>query len=126
MPEEWRPIRWPMANASGLKDVSGSQTPWVAGDYAFVISNGRTLDGPLEPHRWVRGAPILPANLGRVRSWVAGGFLPSAASGKLVSVSAQTGQVLNTSELGGILYSAGDCQRHRLSFRRRCGIDRPR
>jgi outer membrane protein assembly factor BamB len=84
-----------------VKDVSGSQTPWVAGDYVFVISNGRTLMAMSRRTGGVRWSTDLAG-----KSWagpVLGGgrLLAVSGEGKLVSVSAQTGQVLNTTELGG-------------------------
>ncbi len=91
-------------NASGRRIFQGRQTPWVAGDYVFVHLQWPHVDGVVEAQRRrAFGAFSWPASRGRDgarRQQAAGGEFRRQAR----SVSAETGQVLQTTDMGGAFY----------------------
>ena len=87
----------------GAEEISGTQTPWVAGDYVFVITNGQVM--PRSPSAMARcaGRSSCPADLGRAGPWrrpAPGGEL----RGQLCQISPQTGRDLTTINLGERLF----------------------
>jgi outer membrane protein assembly factor BamB len=88
------------------KDISGSQTPWAAGDFVFVISNSRTMMAVSKRNGGVRWSTELPGKMWAGPVLGGGRLLAVSSEGKLVSVSAETGQILTTSDMGGAFYIA--------------------
>jgi outer membrane protein assembly factor BamB len=83
------------------QEIAGSQTPWVAGDYVFVISNRATLAAVAKRNGAVRWSVTLPGAGTWAGPVVGGGrLLVVGSAGQLVSVSPQTGQTLSTITLG--------------------------
>jgi outer membrane protein assembly factor BamB len=83
------------------QEIAGSQTPWLAGDYVFVLSNRATLAAVSKRNGAVRWS----VNLAGGGTWtgpvVGGGrLLVVGSAGLLVSVSPQTGQSMSTINLG--------------------------
>jgi len=83
------------------QEIAGSQTPWLAGDYVFVLSNRATLAAVARRNGAVRWS----VNLAGGGTWagpvVGGGrLLVVGSAGLLVSVSPQTGQSMSTINLG--------------------------
>ena len=100
--------------------MSGTQTPWVAGDYVFVIANGKTMTAVSRRNGAVRWTATLPGKMWAGPVLAGGRLLAVSSDGNLASVSAQTGQIFSTSKQGdAYLHRAGRCQRHGLSPRRR-------
>jgi outer membrane protein assembly factor BamB len=101
------------------RDLSGTHTPWVSGDYVFLITGRNKIVAVSRKSGGVRWIRELPAG-----NWagpvMGGGKLIAASSeGALALVSAQTGDLLNSIELGsrifidpiiaaGTLYVLGD------------------
>ena len=86
------------------KDISGSQTPWAAGDFVFLISNGHTMMAVSKRTGAVRWTAELPGKIWAGPVLGGGRLLAVSSEGKLVSVSAETGQILTTTDLGGAFY----------------------
>jgi outer membrane protein assembly factor BamB len=83
------------------QEIAGSQTPWVAGDYVFVISSRATLAAVAKRNGAVRWSVTLPGAGTWAGPVVGGGrLLVVGSAGQLVSVSPQTGQTLSTITLG--------------------------
>jgi outer membrane protein assembly factor BamB len=83
------------------QEIAGSQTPWVAGDYVFVISNRATLAAVAKRNGAVRCSVTLPGAGTWAGPVVGGGrLLVVGSAGQLVSVSPQTGQTMSTINLG--------------------------
>jgi outer membrane protein assembly factor BamB len=83
------------------QEIAGSQTPWVAGDYVFVISNRATLAAVAKRNGAVRWSVTLPGAGTWAGPVVGGGrLLVVGSAGQLVSISPQTGQTLSTITLG--------------------------
>jgi outer membrane protein assembly factor BamB len=83
------------------QEIAGSQTPWVAGDYVFVISNRATLAAVAKRNGAVRWSVTLPGAGTWAGPVVGGGrLLVVGSAGQLVSVSPQTGQTMSTINLG--------------------------
>lgn len=88
------------------RDISGSQTPWVAGDYVFVISGGNSLMAVSRRTGAIRWKAQLPGKAWAGPVLGGGRLLAVSSEGNLATVSAQTGQVLTTTELGDKFYIA--------------------
>ncbi|CAN5534793.1 hypothetical protein BH10PSE7_BH10PSE7_03230 [soil metagenome] len=88
------------------RDISGSQTPWVAGDYVFVIAGGNTAMAVSRRTGAIRWKAQLPGKLWAGPVLGGGRLLAVSSEGQLASISAQTGQVLNTTEVGEKFYIA--------------------
>jgi outer membrane protein assembly factor BamB len=86
------------------KDISGSQTPWTAGDFVFVISNGHTMMAVSKRSGGIRWTTELPGKLWAGPVLGGGRLLAVSSTGQFVSVSAETGQIVSTSDLGGEFY----------------------
>src|SRR5262249_2741833 len=83
------------------KDIPGSQTPWAAGDYVFVISNGRTMMAVAKRSGTVHWSTDLPDKMWAGPVLGGGRLLAVSSGGKLAAISAETGQVVATKDLGG-------------------------
>ena len=86
------------------RDLSGTHTPWVSGDYVFLITGRNKLVAVSRKTGGVRWIRELPAG-----NWsgpvMGGGKLIAASSGgALALVSAQTGELLTSIELGSKIY----------------------
>lgn len=87
------------------QEISGSQTPWVAGDYVFVISNRATLAAVAKRNGAVRWSVNLPGGGTWAGPVVGGGrLLVVGSGGQLMSISPQTGETLSTINLGEKLF----------------------
>jgi len=85
--------------------VSGTQMPWLAGDYLFTIVNRNTLSAISK----TRGKPRWSSRLSTSSDWVGpvmgGGILIAASSsGQMAFVSPQDGKVLRKIDLGEPVY----------------------
>ena len=86
------------------KELSGTHTPWVSGDYVFLIAGRNKLVAVARKSGGVRWIRELPAG-----NWsgpvMGGGRLIAASSeGALALLSPQTGDLLNSISLGSKIY----------------------
>ena len=82
-------------------EISGTQTPWIAGDYAFIIAGQRTMAAIARSNGGVRWSSNLPGNGVWAGPVVGGGRLLAISSkGVLASVSPQTGELINKVGVG--------------------------
>jgi outer membrane protein assembly factor BamB len=82
-------------------EISGTQTPWIAGDYVFVIAGQRTLAAIARSNGGVRWSTNLPDGGVWAGPVVGGGRLLAISSkGVLASVSPQTGELINKVGVG--------------------------
>jgi outer membrane protein assembly factor BamB len=86
------------------KELSGTHTPWVSGEYVFLITGRNKLVAVARKSGGVRWIRELPAG-----NWsgpvMGGGRLIAASSeGTLAMLSAQTGDLLTSIELGSKVY----------------------
>jgi outer membrane protein assembly factor BamB len=86
------------------RDLSGIHTPWVSGDYVFLITGRNKMVAVSRKSGGVRWIRELPAG-----NWsgpvMGGGKLIAASSeGALALVSAQTGDLLTSIKLGSKIY----------------------
>ena len=83
------------------QELSGTQMPWVAGDYAFVISGTATIAAVERGTGALRWSASLPGGGVWSGPVLGGGRLIAVSStGLLANISPQTGEVLSTMELG--------------------------
>lgn len=86
-------------------ELSGNQTPWVAGDYVFMISGRKNLVAVQRSSGGVRWTTELPGKAVWTGPVMGGGRLVVVNSeGTLANVSPQTGKLMNTIELSGGSY----------------------
>ena len=84
------------------KNISGTQTPWVAGPYVFVITNDRTLLALTRDEGKVRWATTLPeGNLWSGPVLAGGRLIAVSSKGAMVNVNVQSGEIINQSNVGG-------------------------
>jgi outer membrane protein assembly factor BamB len=88
------------------KDISGSQTPWAAGGFVFVIANNRVMMAVSKRTGAVRWTRELPGKVWAGPVLGGGRLIAVSSGGKLVTVSAETGQILTTTDLGSAFYIA--------------------
>jgi outer membrane protein assembly factor BamB len=86
------------------RELSGTHTPWVSGEYVFLITGRNKIVAVARKSGGVRWIRELPAG-----NWsgpvMGGGRLIAASSeGALALLSAQTGDLLTTIELGSKVY----------------------
>ncbi len=83
------------------QEISGTQMPWVAGGYAFVINGTASLAAIERSGGGVRWTTDLPGG-GIWSGPVLGGdrLIAVSSKGTLANISPQTGQVLSTMDLG--------------------------
>jgi outer membrane protein assembly factor BamB len=89
------------------QEISGTQMPWVAGGYAFVINGTATLAAVERVSGALRWTASLPGG-GIWSGPVLGGgrLIAVSSTGLLANISPQTGEVLSTMELGEEFYIA--------------------
>ncbi|MEM7427039.1 MAG: PQQ-binding-like beta-propeller repeat protein [Pseudomonadota bacterium] len=85
--------------------VSGTETPWVAGDYLYTIVNGNILTA-ISKHK---GKARWSYRLSEGGTWAGpvmgnGNLIAASSSGKLVFVSYQTGRPVNNIDLGDPIF----------------------
>jgi len=86
-------------------DISGNQTPWVAGDYVFMISGRRNLVAIQRSSGGVRWITELPGKAVWTGPVMGGGRLVVVNSeGTLTNVSPQTGKLMSKVDLGSAAY----------------------
>ncbi len=82
-------------------EISGTQTPWVAGDYVFIIAGQRTMAAVARRNGGIRWSANLPSRGVWSGPVVGGGRLLAVSSkGVLASVSPQTGELINKIDIG--------------------------
>ena len=89
------------------RNISGTQTPWVAGDYVFVISEDGTFSALSRKDGRVRWTTTLPA--GHIWSGpvLAGGRLIAVSSkGVIANISPENGSILSQVDIGRPMYIA--------------------
>ena len=83
------------------QEISGTQMPWVAGDYAFVIAGSASMAAVERKGGAVRWSVNLPDGGVWSGPVLGGGRLIAVSStGKLANISPQTGEILSTTDLG--------------------------
>ena len=87
-----------------VREFSGVHTPWVAGDYVFVVSLDNKLVAISRKSGGVRWIKDLPAGKWAGPVMGNGKLIAVSSEGQLVMVSPQTGEVLSTIDLGGKFY----------------------
>lgn len=89
------------------QEISGTQMPWVAGGYAFVISGTAGIAAVERAGGAVRWTAKLPGGGVWSGPVLGGGRLIAVSStGMLANISPQTGEVLSTIDLGEEFYIA--------------------
>lgn len=81
--------------------VSGTETPWLAGDYLYTVVNGNILTA-ISKHK---GRARWSHRLSEGGSWAGpvmgnGNLIVGSSAGKLAFISSQTGQPVNNIDLG--------------------------
>lgn len=83
------------------KNVSGTQTPWIAGPYVFVITDDRTMLAMTRDEGRVRWSAVLPSEQVWSGPVLAGGRLIAVSSeGLMINVNVQTGEIISQVDLG--------------------------
>lgn len=89
------------------KNISGTQTPWVAGPYVFVIAGDGTLLALTRDAGRVRWSASLPEGHLWSGPVLAGGRLIAVSSkGLMINIDVQTGEVIDQVDLGEGMYVA--------------------
>ncbi len=89
------------------QDISGNQTPWVAGQYVFMISGRRNLVAVQRSTGGVRWISELPGKTVWSGPVMGGGrLIVVSAEGTLANISPQTGKLMSTLDLGTGVYIA--------------------
>ena len=89
------------------QEISGTQMPWVAGGYAFVINGTGTMAAVERGGGAVRWTADLPGDGVWSGPVLGGGRLIAVSStGLIANISPQTGEVLSTTDLGEEFYIA--------------------
>jgi outer membrane protein assembly factor BamB len=86
------------------RELAGTQTPWVAGDYLFVITNRNQVAAISRKSGGVRWIKELPAGIWSGPVMGGGKLIVASSEGSLVMLSAQTGEVLSTIGLKSKIY----------------------
>lgn len=87
------------------KNVSGTQTPWIAGPYVFVITDDRTMLALTRDEGRVRWSAVLPADQVWSGPVLAGGRLIAVSSeGLMINVNVQSGEIISQVDLGSEMY----------------------
>ena len=87
-------------------EIAGSQTPWLSGEYLFVISNNKTLAAITRSTGKVRWISDLPAGVWAGPVMGGGRLLAVSSNGQLASISPQTGKLIRTMTPGDRFYIA--------------------
>ena len=89
------------------QDISGNQTPWVAGEYVFMISGRKNLVAVQRTTGGVRWISELPGKTVWSGPVMGGGrLIVVSAEGALANISPQTGKLMSTMDLGTGVYIA--------------------
>jgi len=89
------------------QEISGTQMPWVAGGYVFVINRTSTIAAVERGRGGVRWTANLPGGGVWSGPVLGGGRLIAVSStGVMANISPQTGEVLSTIDLGEEVYIA--------------------
>lgn len=87
------------------RNVSGTQTPWIAGPHVFVITDDRVLLAVTRDEGRVRWSTQLPGEQVWSGPVLAGGRLIAVSSkGNMVDVNVQTGAIIGQRDLGTGMY----------------------
>ncbi|WP_170984643.1 PQQ-binding-like beta-propeller repeat protein [Rhodoligotrophos defluvii] len=82
------------------QDISGTQTPWIAGDTVFVISNRNILVALSRKNGAVRWSSVLPSGQRWAGPVMGGGRLIAVSStGTVATINPQDGQIINQMNL---------------------------
>jgi outer membrane protein assembly factor BamB len=88
------------------QDISGTQMPWVAGDYLFVMVGRDSVAAIERKSGGVRWTAKLPAGVWSGPVLGGGRLIAASSTGTLANISPQTGEVLSTMQLGDAFYIA--------------------
>lgn len=89
------------------QDISGNQTPWVAGEYVFILAGRKSLVAVQRSSGGVRWITDLPGSGVWSGPVIGGGRLIAVSSeGRLANISPQTGQVMSTMDIGSGVFIA--------------------
>ncbi len=87
------------------KNVSGTQTPWIAGPYVFVITDDRTMLALTRAEGRVRWSAVLPEDQVWSGPVLAGGRLIAVSSeGIMININVQSGDIISQNDLGSDMY----------------------
>ncbi len=86
------------------RDLAGTQTPWVSGDYLFVITNRNKVAAISRKSGGVRWIKELQSGVWSGPVMGGGKLIVASSEGSLVMLSAQTGDVLTTIALKSKIY----------------------
>jgi outer membrane protein assembly factor BamB len=78
------------------RDLAGTQTPWVSGDYLFIVTNRNKVAAISRKTGGVRWIKDLPQGIWTGPVMGGGKLILASSEGSLVMLSAQSGEVLNT------------------------------
>ena len=81
--------------------VSGTETPWLSGDYLYTVVNGNILSA-ISKHK---GKARWSHRLSEGGTWAgpvmgSGNLIVASSTGRLAFISSQTGQPVNNIDLG--------------------------
>jgi outer membrane protein assembly factor BamB len=88
------------------RELSGTQTPWLSGDYLFVITNRNKVAAISRKTGGVRWIKDLPEGVWTGPVMGGGKLIVASSEGSLVMLSAQTGDILTTMALKAKVYVA--------------------
>ena len=88
------------------RELSGTQTPWLSGDYLFVITNRNKVAAISRKTGGVRWIKDLPQGVWTGPVMGGGKLIVASSEGSLVMLSAQTGDILTTMALKAKVYVA--------------------
>jgi outer membrane protein assembly factor BamB len=86
------------------RELAGTQTPWVAGEYLFIITNRNKMAAISRKSGGVRWITDLPQGVWTGPVMGGGKLIVASSEGSLVMLSAQTGEVLTTIGLKSKIY----------------------
>jgi outer membrane protein assembly factor BamB len=86
------------------RELAGTQTPWVSGDYVFLITDRNKVAAVSRKSGGVRWIKDLPAGVWAGPVMGGGKLIAASSEGSLVMLSAQTGDILITIDLKSKIY----------------------
>lgn len=87
------------------RNVSGTQTPWIAGPHVFVITDDRSMLAVTRDEGRIRWSTKLPDEQVWSGPVLAGGRLIAVSSeGMMIDVNVQTGEIISQSDLGTAMF----------------------
>ncbi len=87
------------------RNVSGTQTPWIAGPHVFVITDDRNILAVTRDQGRIRWSTKLPDEQVWSGPVLAGGRLIAVSSeGMMINVNVQTGEIISQSDLGTAMF----------------------